>query len=99
MRTLQEIFTKEYLLQLEKLCVSLRQRFSVEGHSGARKSHAKGSSLEFSDFREYIMGDDLRRVDWNSYGRFGKLYEKIFMEEKQPLWVSFVIVRERHFTE
>ena len=83
MRTLQDIFTKEYLLQLEKLSVTLRQRLSVDGYSGARKSHAKGSSLEFSDFRDYIMGDDLRRVDWNSYGRFGKLYVKVFMEEKQ----------------
>lgn len=83
MRTLQNIFTKEYLMQLEKLSFSLRQRLSVDGYSGARKSHAKGSSLEFSDFREYIMGDDLRRVDWNSFGRFGKLYVKLFMEEKQ----------------
>ncbi|WP_304507138.1 DUF58 domain-containing protein [Anaerotignum sp.] len=83
MKTLQDIFTKEYLLQLEKLSFSLRQRLSVNGYSGARKSHAKGSSLEFSDFREYIMGDDLRRVDWNSFGRFGKLYVKLFMEEKQ----------------
>ncbi len=83
MKTLQEIFTKEYLLQLEKLSFSLHERLSVDGYSGARKSHAKGSSLEFSDFREYIMGDDLRRVDWNSFGRFGKLYVKLFMEEKQ----------------
>lgn len=83
MRRLQEIFTKEYLLQLEKLSFSLRQRLSVDGYSGARKSYAKGSSLEFSDFREYIAGDDLRRVDWNSFGRFGKLYVKLFMEEKQ----------------
>lgn len=83
MKTLQDIFTKEYLLQLEKLSFSLRQRLSVNGYSGGRKSHAKGNSLEFSDFREYIMGDDLRRVDWNSFGRFGKLYVKLFMEEKQ----------------
>ncbi|WP_313526445.1 DUF58 domain-containing protein [Anaerotignum sp.] len=83
MRTLQDIFSKEYLMQLEKLSFSLRQRLSVDGYSGGRKSHAKGSSLEFSDFREYITGDDLRRVDWNSFGRFGKLYVKLFMEEKQ----------------
>ncbi|WP_352399474.1 DUF58 domain-containing protein [Anaerotignum sp.] len=83
MRSLQDIFSKEYLMQLEKLSFSLRQRLSVDGYSGGRKSHGKGSSLEFSDFREYIIGDDLRRVDWNSYGRFGKLYIKLFMEEKQ----------------
>ena len=83
MKTLQEVFTKEYLMQLEGLSLQLRQRLSVDGYSGVRKSQAKGSSLEFSDFREYISGDDLRSVDWNSYGRFGKLYVKLFMEEKQ----------------
>ncbi len=83
MRTVHDVFTKEYLMQLERLSLGLRQRLSVDGYSGARKSQAKGSSLEFSDFREYISGDDLRRVDWNSFGRFGKLYVKLFMEEKQ----------------
>lgn len=83
MKTLQDIFTKEYLMQLERLSFTLRQRMSVDGYSGARKSNAKGSSLEFSDFREYISGDDLRRVDWNGYARFGKLYVKLFLEEKQ----------------
>ena len=44
---------------------------------------ASGSSLEFSDYREYAAGDDLRRVDWNGFARFGKLYLKLFLEEKQ----------------
>lgn len=83
MKRLEEIFTKEYLQKLERLSLSLRQRLSVSGYSGGRKSHGKGSSLEFSDFRDYEAGDDLRLVDWNSFGRFGKLYIKLFMEEKQ----------------
>lgn len=83
MKSLEAIFTKEYLEKLERLSLSLSQRLSVTGYSGGRKSHGKGSSLEFSDFRDYATGDDLRRVDWNSFGRFDKLYVKLFMEEKQ----------------
>ena len=83
MKELQGIFTKEYLMQLEGLSHSLRQKLHVDGFSGERKSQKKGSSMEFSDYREYFQGDDLRRVDWNSYGRFEKLYVKLFLEETQ----------------
>lgn len=41
-----------------------------DGGAGNRKSRAKGSSVEFSDYREYIMGDDFKKIDWNAYGRF-----------------------------
>lgn len=83
MEDLRGIFTKEYLAKLERLSIGLAERLGAVGYSGGRKSAAKGSSLEFSDYRDYIPGDDLRRVDWNSYGRFDKLYLKLFLEEKQ----------------
>ncbi len=85
MKSLNEILTKEYLERLETLSITLQGKLSFNGYSGARKSRAKGSSLEFSDYREYVSGDDLRRVDWNSYGRFERLYTKLFMEEKQAV--------------
>lgn len=49
-----------------------RLRLAMGGKSsmnmtGNRKSMQKGSSTEFSDFREYMPGDDLRRIDWNAY--------------------------------
>lgn len=50
---------------------------------GNRKSRDNGSSPEFSDYREYAPGDDLRRIDWNLYGRFEKLYLKLFVDERQ----------------
>ena len=50
---------------------------------GNRRSHAYGSSAEFADFREYAPGDDLRRIDWNLYARFEKLYLKLFVDERQ----------------
>ena len=50
---------------------------------GNRRSKAYGSSAEFADFREYIPGDDLRRIDWNLYARFEKLFLKLFVDERQ----------------
>ena len=50
---------------------------------GNRRSRAYGSSTEFADYREYAPGDDLRRIDWNLYARFEKLYTKLFVDERQ----------------
>lgn len=76
------IFDAAFLSQLEQL--SLQARFRASGQTGGvRKSRNTGSSVEFSDFREYIAGDDFRRIDWNAYGRFDRLFLKLFMEEKQ----------------
>lgn len=50
---------------------------------GNRRSKAYGSSAEFADFREYTPGDDLRRIDWNLYARFEKLFLKLFVDERQ----------------
>lgn len=58
--------------------------------SGNRKSVQKGSSAEFSDFREYMPGDDIRRIDWNAYARLDKLFVKEYMEEKEAV-ISILI--------
>ena len=50
---------------------------------GKRRSPYNGSSMEFADYREYVPGDDLRRIDWNLYGRFDKLYLKLFTDERR----------------
>lgn len=50
---------------------------------GNRRSQAYGSSAEFADYREYVAGDELKRVDWNLYARFKKLYLKLFVDERQ----------------
>lgn len=83
MKTVSQELTKEYLMSLEGLQMELKRSMTGPSYSGTRKSNAKGSSMEFSDFRQYRSGDDLRRVDWNSFARFDKLFLKLFMEEKQ----------------
>ncbi len=49
---------------------------------GVRFSRQKGSSLEFSDFREYNPGDDLRFIDWNLYARLDRLFVKLYHDEQ-----------------
>lgn len=77
-----QIFDSDFLRKLEKLVLSSRITIA-DGASGNRKSRAKGSSVEFSDYREYSIGDDFKRIDWNAYGRFEKLFIKLFMEERE----------------
>ena len=76
------IFDEAFFQKLSRLKLAMNLRLD-RGMSGSRKSSAKGASVEFSDFREYLPGDDIRRIDWNVYGRLGKLYVKEFMEEQE----------------
>lgn len=76
------ILDNETLKKIQTL--SIQVKIPVLGQAaGNRKSKSKGNSVEFSDFREYALGDDFRRIDWNAYGRFDKLYVKLFMEERE----------------
>ena len=46
--------------------------------SGRHASPHRGSSVEFAEYRKYVPGDDLRRVDWRAYGRTDRYYVKEF---------------------
>jgi uncharacterized protein (DUF58 family) len=83
------IFDTEFLKKLDSIAINVRMQMR-DGSSGNRKSRSKGSSVEFSDFREYTMGDDFRRIDWNAYGRFDKLFIKLFMEEQEAMINIFI---------
>jgi uncharacterized protein (DUF58 family) len=85
----EKIFDEEFFKKLENISIKATMSMT-EGTAGGRKSKAKGSSVEFSDFREYSSGDDFRRIDWNAYGRFDKLFVKLFMEEREALINIFV---------
>jgi uncharacterized protein (DUF58 family) len=67
-------------LQKMRLLVKTRKRGA---HKGSRQSSHFGSSLEFSDFRVYQPGDDVRQIDWNVYGRTQKHYIKRFLDEQE----------------
>jgi len=54
------------------------------GLSGAQLGHRAGSSLEFKEHREYQLGDDIRRIDWQAYARTDRLHVKQYREEVNP---------------
>jgi len=62
--------------------LELLARTVVEGFvSGLHKSPYKGFSVEFMEYRPYVPGDDLRRLDWKLFARTDRLYVKEFEEE------------------
>ena len=77
----QDLLSSEFLTQLERLALVSRRTFRGRMR-GERKSQRKGMSVEFSDYRQYGVGDDLRYVDWNIYGRLDRLYLKLFLDEE-----------------
>jgi len=57
----------------------LDARFPMLGNvSGRHRSPIRGSSLEFSEYRKYVPGDDTRRLDWRAYGRSDRYFIKEF---------------------
>ena len=60
----------------------LSARFPMEGTvSGHHKSPHRGSSVEFAEYRNYVQGDDIRRLDWRVFGRTDRFYLKEFEAE------------------
>ena len=86
---MEQIFNSEFYEKLHTLRMSIALNIA-SGQAGGRKSNSKGNSVEFSDFREYMLGDDIRRIDWNAYARFDKLFVKLFMEEKEGVFQIFL---------
>jgi uncharacterized protein (DUF58 family) len=79
--TQRGIFSSEFLSQLERLSLASRRVFRGRV-KGERRSPRKGQSVEFSDYRPYGVGDDLRYVDWNIFGRLDRLHVKLFVDEE-----------------
>jgi hypothetical protein len=74
--------SEEFLQQVELLQMLIKN--NVAGlFGGNHKSKSFGSSCEFADYREYIPGDDMKKIDWNAYARFEKLHLKLYLDERQ----------------
>ncbi|MBL8797037.1 MAG: DUF58 domain-containing protein [Planctomycetia bacterium] len=71
----------QFLARLEHLELVSRKIF-MGRMKGERRSKRKGQSVEFADYRNYVIGDDLRHLDWNLYGRLDRLFIRLFMEEE-----------------
>src|SRR5512142_1249664 len=70
------------LRRLEQLQLLARRR-SKNAARGERRSRARGHSVEFADYRNYVPGDDFRYLDWNLYGRLDRLFLKLYEEERE----------------
>lgn len=62
--------------------MELRARFVVEGFiTGLHKSPYHGFSVEFTEHRPYMPGDEIKHIDWKAYGKTDRFYIKQFEEE------------------
>jgi uncharacterized protein (DUF58 family) len=87
-QTLAPRFDPKLLAALEGL--DLKARYIMEGFlSGLHDSPFHGFSVEFSDYRNYQPGDDLRHLDWRLYARSDRLCIKRYMQETN---VRFYVV-------
>jgi uncharacterized protein (DUF58 family) len=83
------VFDEGFLRQLERL--QLIMKAPVRGGlKGGRRSVKRGQSVEFADFRDYALGDDLRQLDWNVLARLEKLFVKLYVEE-EDVTIHFLV--------
>jgi uncharacterized protein (DUF58 family) len=62
--------------------LSFSPRGTVDGaYTGKHKSLLRGHSQEFTDYREYMPGDDIRKIDWKVYGRTDRYVIKLCEQE------------------
>lgn len=72
----------QFFSRLETMSLNLKS--SLSGYFGGKHLVSTyGQTVEFSDFREYQLGDDIRRIDWNLFSRFEKYFLKLFTDERQ----------------
>jgi uncharacterized protein (DUF58 family) len=79
--TQPQLLDAQFLAKLEQLELASRKIF-LGRLKGERRSKRRGQSVEFMDFRNYVVGDDLRFLDWNLFARLDRLFLRLFLEEE-----------------
>jgi uncharacterized protein (DUF58 family) len=75
------LLSPQFMARLDQLDLVSRKLLAGK-MKGERRSKRQGQSVEFADYRNYSIGDDLRFIDWNIYARLDKLFLKLFLEEE-----------------
>lgn len=83
------LFDEQTLRKLERLTI-LANRVRAGAIKGERRSTKRGTSIEFADYRPYVRGDDLRRMDWNIYARLQRPFIKL-LEDEEDLAVHLIL--------
>ena len=78
---LTELLDPQFMARLDALDILSRKILQGKLH-GERRSKRRGQSVEFADHRPYVVGDDMRFVDWNIYARLDQLFLKLFLAEE-----------------
>ena len=79
---LTPLLSNQVLDRLEQLRINASRRFTSK-RRGEHLSGKGGSSIEFSDYRDYTPGDDVRFVDWNIFARLHRAYLKLYHQEEE----------------
>src|ERR1043165_1731112 len=77
----EPLLPSQFMARLDQLDV-LSRKLLAGKMKGERRSKRRGQSVEFADYRNYVVGDDLRFIDWNFYERLDRLFLKLFLEEE-----------------
>lgn len=78
----KNILPEDWLAKISRFQVATASKLRGQ-HKGSHRSQRFGASLDFSDFREYHLGDDVRQVDWNVFARTDKYFIKRFLDEQE----------------
>ncbi len=82
-----ELFPKEFVAATTQMRLSAGP-VPRGGRHAEHGSVQLGPGMEFRDFRSYMPGDDIRRIDWNLYRRSGRLFLRLFEEERDlPVYI------------
>src|ERR1700752_4815139 len=79
----------QFLARLQQPELVSRQIF-LGPLEGERASKRKGKGVEFADYRNYVVGDHLRFLDWNLYARLDRLFLRLFLEEEDLLFYILI---------
>lgn len=79
---LTSLLPNSALARLERLRVNPRKRQTNLGR-GEHLARKGGTSTEFTDYRDYTAGDDVRYVDWNIFSRLNRPYLKLYRHEEE----------------
>jgi uncharacterized protein (DUF58 family) len=83
------LLSNEVLARVERLRIQSRHRFTNRSR-GEHLFGKGGSSNEFSDYRDYVEGDDIRYIDWNIFSRLQRPYMKLYHHEEEMHVVMLV---------
>lgn len=76
------VIDDNFFNRLERAALYVRK--DMRGYFGGNhQTKYYGSTVEFADYQEYTLGDDIRRIDWNLYSRFEKYFIKLFVDDRQ----------------